>query len=225
MTKDPSPKVQWLVWGALTLIIATIAGAFVLQKLAPDGAVRTRPMPVLGQLPDFVLTNQAGQAVSLADLRGQVWVTDVIFTRCPGPCARMTRHFAELQATLPANQTIKLISLTSDPEYDTPKVLARYGERFGADSNRWWFLTGDKRQIRQLAVNDFKFVVVEKKPEERDIPDDLFLHSTWFVLVDRQGRVRGWTDSQGRLRAYYDSEDPEDRAKIPAGIKQLLREK
>jgi len=137
----------------------------------------------------------------------------------------MTRHFAELQAALPANEPVKLVSLTSDPEYDTPKVLKKYAERFGADSNRWWFLTGDKPQIHRLAVNDFKFVVVEKKPEERDIPDDLFLHSTWFVLVDRQGRVRGWTDSEGRLHAYYDSEVPEDRAKIPAGIKQLLREK
>ena len=80
-------------------------------------------MPVLGQLPDFVLTNQLGQAVSLADLRGQVWVADVIFTRCPGPCAKMTRHYAELQTALPANQPIKLVSFTSDPEYDTPKVL------------------------------------------------------------------------------------------------------
>ncbi len=182
-------------------------------------------MPVLGQLPDFVLTNQTGQTVSLADLRGQVWVADVIFTRCPGPCAKMTRHYAELQTALPANQPVKLVSFTSDPEYDTPKILNKYAERFGADSNRWWFLTGDKPQIRRLAVNDFKFVVVEKKPEERDVPEDLFLHSTWFVLVDRQGRVRGWTDKPGSLHAYYDSENPEERALIPAAIKRLLHEK
>jgi len=222
---DPSRKIQWMVWGGLALIMAMISGAFLSEKFALGWFSRSKPMPVLGQLPDFVLTNQTGQTVSLADLRGQVWVAAVIFTRCPGPCAKMTRHFAELQAALPANEPVKLVSLTSDPEYDTPKVLKKYAERFGADSNRWWFLTGDKPQIHRLAVNDFKFVVVEKKPEERDIPDDLFLHSTWFVLVDRQGRVRGWTDSEGRLHAYYDSEVPEDRAKIPAGIKQLLREK
>ena len=66
---------------------------------------------------------------------------------------------------------------------------------------------------------------MEKKPEERDVPEDLFLHSTWFVLVDRQGRVRGWTDKLGSLHAYYDSENPEELAQIPSGIKQLLREK
>jgi protein SCO1/2 len=214
-----------MVWGGLALTIAAISGAFVSEKFELGWFSRRKPMPILGQLPDFVLTNQIGQTVSLAGLRGQVWVADVIFTRCPGPCAKMTRHFAELQAAVPTNQSTKLVSFTSDPEYDTPKILKKYAEKFGADSNRWWFLTGDKPQIRRLAVNDFKFVVVEKKPEERDIPDDLFLHSTWFVLVDRQGRVRGWTDSQGRLHAYYDSENPEERAQIPAGINQLLREK
>jgi len=224
MMNNPSRKIEWMVWGGLAVIIAAISGAFVWKKLAAGGLSGSNPMPVLGQLPDFVLTNQTGQAVSLADLRGQVWVADVIFTRCPGPCAKMTRHYAELQAALPLNQPIKLVSLTSDPEYDTPKVLNKYANQYGADSNRWWFLTGDKLQIRRLAVNDFKFVVVEKKPEERDVPEDLFLHSTWFVLVDRQGRVRGWTDSEGRLHAYYDSENPDERAMIPSAIKQLLRE-
>ena len=222
---NPSRKIEWMVWGGLAVIIAAISGAFVWKKLAPGGFSGSNPMPVLGQLPDFVLTNQLGQAVSLADLRGQVWVADVIFTRCPGPCAKMTRHYAELQAALPTGQPIKLVSFTSDPEYDTPKVLKKYAERFGTDSNRWWFLTGDKPQIRRLAVNDFKFVVVEKKPEERDVLEDLFLHSTWFVLVDRQGRVRGWTDKLGSLHAYYDSENPDERALIPSAIKQLLREK
>ena len=217
--------VEWLVWGGLALIIAAISGAFVWKKLAPDGLSGSKLMPVLGQLPDFVLNNQAGKAISLADLRGQAWVADVIFTTCPGPCKKMTHHFAELQTVLPTNQPIKLVSLTSNPEFDTPKVLKEYAESFGADSNRWWFLTGDKPQIRRLAVNDFKFTVMEKKPEERDVPEDLFLHSTWFVLVDRQGRVRGWTDKLGSLHAYYDSENPDERALIPAAIQQLLHEK
>ncbi|MBI3851016.1 MAG: SCO family protein [Verrucomicrobia bacterium] len=216
---------EWVVWGGLALVIASISGAFFWTKLATGAASSGGPMPVIGQLSDFVLTNQSGQAVSLADLRGQVWVADIIFTRCPGPCLKMTRHFAELQSSLPANEPIKLVSLTSDPEYDSPRILKKYAERFSADSNRWWFLTGDKPQIRRLAVNDFKFVVVEKKPEERDIPEDLFLHSTGFVVVDRQGRVRGWADKQGGVHAYYDSENPDERALIPSAVKQLLGEK
>ncbi|MDB6112663.1 MAG: photosynthetic protein synthase [Pedosphaera sp.] len=120
---------------------------------------------------------------------------------------------------------MRLVSFTSDPEYDTPAVLKRYAERFGANSNQWSFLTGNKKEIRQLAVNDFKFVVVEKKPEEREVPEDLFIHSTWFVLVDAKGQVRGWTDREGQLHAYFDSEDPDARARILNAIPQLLREK
>ena len=73
---------------------------------------------------------------------------------------------------------MRLVTFTSDPDYDTPPILKKYADRFGADSNRWWFLTGNKQEIRRLAVNDFKFVVVEKKPEDRSVPEDLFVHST-----------------------------------------------
>jgi protein SCO1/2 len=117
-----------------------------------------------------------------------------------------------------------LVSFTSDPDYDTPVILKRYAERFKADQSHWWFLTGNKQEIRRLAVNDFKFVMVEKKPEEREVPDDLFIHSTWFVLVDAKGQIRGWTDAQGSLHAYFDSEDPETKARILAAIPELLRE-
>jgi protein SCO1/2 len=217
--KKPAQKIEWLVWGGLVLIIAAIVGAFAWSKLA-----KGRPLPVIGQISEFNLTNQNNEPVSLATLRGKVWVADVIFTRCAGPCPTMTRHLAELQSTLPANEPVRLVTLTSDPEYDTPPVLKRYAERFNVDSNRWSFLTGPKPEIRRLAINDFKFVVVEKKPGEQKAPEDLFIHSTWFVLVDQRGQVRGWTDPEGRLHAYFDSEDPAARTEILSAIKQLLRE-
>ena len=224
MNDQRPQRIERLVWSGLVLIIAFICGAFFWSRFKPGPVSADKSMPVLGQLPDFTLTNQNNQPVSLAGLRGQVWVADIIFTRCPGPCAKMTRHLAELQSELPADRPVKLVTLTSDPDYDKPPVLKKYSERFGADASRWWFLTGDKPQIRRLAVEDFKFVVVEKKPEEREIPEDLFIHSTWFVLVDQKGRVRGWTDGEGKLHAYYDSEDPSARKQILAGIKELLRE-
>ena len=181
-------------------------------------------LPVLGQISDFKLTNQEGQTASLADLRGKVWAADVIFTRCPGPCARMTKHLSEIQSALPANQPVRLVTFTSDPDYDTPAVFKRYAAIFAADPKVWWFLTGDKQKLRGLEVNDFKFGVVEKKPGEREIPDDLFIHSTWFVLVDKKGQTRGWVDGQGELHAYFDSDDPETRKKLLTAISQLLRE-
>jgi len=217
---EPARRTQWLVWGGLGLIIAAIGLIFAWSQLAS-----ARPLPVIGQISDFNLTNQDNQTVTLASLRGKVWVADIIFTRCPGPCPTMTHHLAELQAALPPNQPVKLVTLTSDPEFDTVPVLKKYATRFGADSNRWSFLTGPKPEIRKLAVNDFKFVVVDKKPGERDVPDDLFIHSIYYVLVDQQGRVRGWTDESGSLHAYYDSEDTDARAKLLPAIKQLLEEK
>ncbi len=217
---NPGRKMEWLVWGGLVLIIAVIGGLFAWRKLGPAD----RPLPVISQLPDFNLTNQNNEPVSLASLRGKVWVSDIIFTRCPGPCAQMTRTLAGMQADLPSKQRVRLVSFTSDPDYDTPPILKKYADRFGADLDRWSFLTGKREEIRRLAVNDFKFIVVEKKPAEREIPDDLFIHSTYFDLVDKKGRVRGWTDHEGHLHAYFDSEDPQARAEMLVAIKQLLRE-
>ncbi len=215
----PARKIEFLVWGGLVLIIAAIGGAFAWSKLA-----HAPSLPVIGQISDFNLTNQDNERISLASLRGQVWVADVIFTRCAGPCPAMTRELAKLQSALPANQPVRLITLTSDPENDTPPVLKRYAARFAADSNVWSFLTGPKAEIRRLEVNDFKFVFFEKDASVREAPVDLFIHSTWFNLVDQQGRVRGWNDSEGRLHAYFDSTDPAVQSQILSAIKQLLRE-
>jgi protein SCO1/2 len=217
---DSSKKIEWLVWGGLIAVIAVVGIAFALSKLHESA----RPMPVLGQIPAFNLTNQNNEAVSLASLRGKVWVADIIFTRCPGPCAKMTRELAKLQAALPADGAVRLVSLTSDPEYDTAAKLKDYAGKFGTDANRWWFLTGNKKEIRSLAVNDFKFVVLDKEPKDREVPDDLFIHSTWFVIVDKQGRLRGWTDRDGQVHAKFDLEDADVQAQMLTAVKQLSKE-
>lgn len=216
----PSRKTEWLVWGGLALLIGVIGVAFARSKL---GTV-SKPLPVIGLIPDFHLTDQNGKMVSQADLRGHIWVADLIYTQCSGPCTTMTHCMADLQSALPTDGSVRLVTLTADPEDDTPPVLKKYAERFGADLNRWSFLTGSNRQIRDLAVNDFKFVLIKRKPQDRKVPDDLFLHSTWFALVDQQGRVRGWTDQQGQLHAYFESTDPEALAQLRSSIDQLKRE-
>lgn len=216
---NPAKKTESVVLGGLALVIAAIAAVFAWTEFVPH-----KSLPIIGQISQFNLTNQNAAPVSLDALRGKVWVADVIFTRCAGPCPTMTHHLAELQSAIPASDPVRFVTLTSDPEYDTPAILKRYAARFNADTNRWFFLTGPKPEIRRLAVNDFKFVVVENKPEEQKNPEDLFIHSTWFVLVDQRGRVRGWNDSEGRLHAYFDSEDPAARTELLAAIKQLLRE-
>jgi protein SCO1/2 len=217
--KKSGSALDKFVWGILILVIAVIAGTFVHSKLKSQS-----PLPVIGQISDFKLVDQDGSARTLADLKGKVWVADVVFTRCPGPCAGMTRHLAEIQALLPPGDGVRLVTLTSDPENDTPEVLKKYSQHFGADNSRWFFLTGPKAAIRHLEINDFKFVVVEKDAKERESEDDLFIHSTWFVLVDKQGRLRGWTDDGGSLHAYYDSTEDDARALLVKSVARLLRE-
>ena len=179
-----------LLWAGLVVVLLSIGLALVRQRSGGSPA-----LPVYGQVSDFTLTNQAGQPFGLANLRGQVWVADIIFTRCPGPCPRMSAQMKELQAALPADAPVKLISLTSDPEFDIVPVLKGYAERFGADSNRWMFLTGPNPVIRDLAVNGLKLVLLDKPAADRTVPEDLFIHSTLFIVVDKQGRIRQSVES------------------------------
>ena len=156
-------------------------------------------LPVYGTIGDFTLTNQNGTTVTLADLRGHVWVADIIFTRCAGPCLKMTQQLKEIQDALPPDSTVRLISLTTDPDYDTPPILKQYAGRFGSDPARWQFLTGPRRAIAELAsgTNSLNLSAVEIKPEERSSPEDLFVHSTIFVVVDRRARLRGVFETGG----------------------------
>ena len=177
------------------------------------------PLPVIGPIASFTLTDQTGSTVSLADLRGRVWVADIIFTRCPGPCLKMTRQMKELQDALPAASQTKLVTLTTDPDFDTPLVLRAYAERFRADTNRWVFLTGTKQDIAKLAIDSLKLTAIEKKPEERESPQDLFVHSTIFVVADKQARLRGVFETTG------DGIDPQKvKTAILAAVSQLERE-
>lgn len=184
------------MWGGIAFVILAIGAAFVRERFSGFGFKLPKPrLPVVAQVADFALTNQLGRPVRLADLRGQVWVADIIFTRCPGPCATMTKRMAELQTALPTNSPVKFISLTTDPEHDTPRALASYAQRFGADSNRWQFLTGPKADLVKLAVNSLKLTVLDTEEAKRTSPNDLFIHSTIFVVVDKQGQLRAVFES------------------------------
>jgi protein SCO1/2 len=209
-------KTVWLVWGGLLVLITLMLVGLLVQ-------IRSRAkaeLPMLGQVADFRLTNQNGQAVSLADLRGHVWVGDIVFTRCPGPCLKMSRQMKELENALPEKSDSKLVTLTTDPDYDTPAILKTYSERFSADTNQWMFLTGTKEQIRKLGRDSLKLTAIEKAPQERENSDDLFIHSTIFVLVDRNGQLRKTFETTG------EGIDPKEvQEKILADVKQLEREK
>lgn len=216
-----------MVWGGMATTMVAIVVAFIIQKSRGRGdasdsqsgseftAKAGGSLPVLFEVTDFTLTNQNGQVVTRSDLRGQVWIADIIFTSCAGPCPEMTRRMAELQAAIPATAPVKLVSLTAHPEFDTPSVLQAYGRRFRAESARWHFLTGSKQQIVDLAVRGLKLTTVEKEPDKQENPNDLFIHSTFFVIVDQQGRGR----------AVVESDDAAMKSKVLRAVEQLLQEK
>jgi protein SCO1 len=210
-------KLPWSLGIGIFLLVLALSLAFLIAKA--ESQARSEALPVLAQVADFSLTNQNSGAVSLADLRGRVWIADIIFTRCPGPCLRMTGQMKELQDALANEDQTKLVSLTTDPDYDTPAILKLYAERNGADSNRWMFLTGTKKQINNLAVDSLKLSAVEKKPEDRVSPDDLWVHSTILVLVDKHAQLRGIYQTGGE-----DVSWPDEKQKVLAAAKQLERE-
>lgn len=201
------------------MLVLVTAGVVVFLAQWESRNQRAQPLPVLGQIADFALTNQMGQVVTLADLQRQVWVADIIFTRCAGPCPQMTRQMKVLQDSLPKGSAARLITLTTDPEFDTPPVMKAYAERFGANTDRWWFLTGSKAEIARLAIDGLKLTAVEKRPEERTDPADLFIHSTIYVVVDKQARLRGVFETVGEDLAFA-----QVKPKILAAIKRLEAE-
>ena len=221
----PRRSVQWLVWTALagTIIGITIAFVFSNQKRAdPNANVASGDgTAALDQLriitpgpPSFTLTNQMGAVVTPAALSNKIAVVCVIFTRCAGPCPEMTRHMSELQGVIPPDLPVKLVTLTTDPEYDSPEVLKRYAARYNANSERWWFLTGNKSDIALLAREGLKLVAQETKPEDRVSDADLFIHSTVFVLLDKKGRLRGSIEST----------EPQFNIKVLQAVRKLARE-
>ncbi|MCI0420621.1 MAG: SCO family protein [Acidobacteria bacterium] len=195
-----------LLAASISLLLFSLAGLVWLNlRLNGKSFWRgTTPLPILAQLPDFRLVTSTGQTLALDDLKGKVWIANFIFTRCPGPCPRMSVRMASLQRDLNREGSLSLVSFSVDPEFDTPKVLAKYAAQFQAEEGRWFFLTGDKADIHRLAKSGFLVGGV----------DDVTLHTTRFVLVDRQGRVRG----------YYSSSDEEDLRKLANDARALLRE-
>ena len=178
---------------------AFLAGVALLQACSR----KREPLQVFNTMPDFALTDQQGNDFSFASqLKGKVWVADFIFTTCNGPCPRMSRQMKQVQAGLEDAADVRLVSFTVDPDNDTPSALAEYAKRYQAATGRWYFLTGPKATLHQLNREAFMLGNVDGSTD----------HSTRFVLVDRQGRVR----------RYYDTTEPDAVGSLIADARTLL---
>lgn len=161
-------------------------------------------LPVFYDVPEFQLTAQDGQSFDSKVLAGKIWVADFIYTTCPGPCPRMTSQMHEVQKATLTMPDVKLVSFTVDPARDTPPVLAAYAKLHGASPEHWYFLTGPPVILQKLDRDTFKLGNIDATLE----------HSTRFVLVDRQARIRG----------YYDTSESGAIRKLIEGINALARE-
>lgn len=151
---------------------------------------------------DFSLTERNGKTVTKKELLGEPWVVGFIFTRCAGPCPRVSGQMAKLQDHLEKTD-VRLVTMTVDPDHDTPEVLTRYAKAFGADEDKWLFLTGDKETMYRYIEEHFKMPVEETTGEERQ-PGFEVIHTTNLLLVDAKGVVQG----------KYNALVPEEMAKL-----------
>jgi cytochrome oxidase Cu insertion factor (SCO1/SenC/PrrC family) len=199
-------KPVWIRAGLIALLLLPVASVWVVWLRSGS-----EPARVYGVVPEFALTEASGRSVTLEDLRGKVWIASFIFTHCAGQCPIMTHHLALAQRELPAREDLKLVSISVDPDRDTPAVLTRYAADHKADRSRWWFLTGDKAVIRRLAIETFKLPVADNPGSE----EEPILHSSKFVLMDRAGAIRG----------YYDGLEVETVRQLVRDARRLLAER
>lgn len=183
-----------------------------LLAAAAVGCGMPEGLPVWAELPDFTLADQDAQSFGSEQLHGQVWVADFVFTRCPSRCPMLTRKMADVQRKIGERgwDDVRLVSISVDPEYDTPERLAEYADRHGADGSSWRFLTGPRAEVWQLSVDGFKLPVAETE----DTGNGPILHSNKFVLADRAGRIRG----------YYDALVDDDLAKLLDDLDEVRAE-
>ncbi len=234
---------QRVLWG-LALAHVAIAGGVAVWALARghpglplwgtrdvgSSAGELETLGVYGEVPDFRLTERSGRPVGRAELLGKVWLANFIYTQCTETCPIQTARLARLQPEFARAADFRLVSITVDPEHDTAPVLRKYAEQYGADPERWLFLTGEKQAIYQLAKAGFHLGVVDPNDPGQAAgllrwleptlafathgSKGLIMHSSRFVLVDRQARVR----------AYHLADDPSSVDRLRKNVRVLLGE-
>lgn len=192
-----SPAVK--AWLTVLLLAIGAYGSFTLWKVykthatEPDAArAETQPVSTsLDALPpvpleDFAFIDSEGRPFDMQKLRGKVWIASYFFATCPGFCLQMNQEIAKLAREL-ADLDVTFVSFTVDPENDTPEKLKEYGERVGADTDHWIFLTGDMDEIRELGQQCLKMPVSKE-------------HNDKLVVVGRDGRIKGFFASRDGLQ-------------------------
>jgi len=192
---------------AVVLVLAALAGLggwFMAAAKTSRGIPPDSPRTLTG----FSLTDRTGRTVTQAELAGKFLVVNFVFTGCSITCLDVNRRMAEIQVLTAKQPDVKLVSLTVDPRTDTPAVLAAFGNRFGADTNRWLLLTGDKAVLYELIEKSF----IPRNPNDPyNFMPGGFTHTERIAVVDTHGRVQ----------AFFDGMKPETSQAVAEAISQL----
>jgi len=164
---------------------------------------------IYATIPPFKFVNQYGDSTGSQNLAGKIYVADFFFTSCPSICPIMQRNMLAVYNAFKDTPDVKIISFTIDPKYDTPPVLKNYAEKLGVTGNSWLFLQGNRDTVYRIAEKNFLVAVSKDSTAAGG-----YVHQGWFVLVDKQKRVRG----------SYDGTDPKQVAQLIDDIKTLKAE-
>ena len=202
------------IWTPLLIIVVGVVSVYLWAALFRFAGQPSAPgLEPLGTLPAFDLIERRQVPLRLDDLRGKVWVADFMYTSCVEVCPLQSAEMARLQAAFAAHPDLRLVSISVDPERDTPAVLSAYADKFQADPERWLFATGEPEAVARLAQEGFRLSAASYVAGDGGA-DYTFIHSNRFVLVDRQGRIRG----------YYRSTDPDDLMRLRRDLTVLLQQ-
>jgi len=192
----------WVAFAALALAVP-ISVLLLRPSPAPE-------LPLLAELPAFSLIAEDGTRFGKEDLLGRVWIADFVFTSCSDACPRLQAKMKSIQDRLiPLEQggNIGLLSISVDPERDTPQKLKQYALDFGARPGLWRSLTGDQQEVERTVVRGFHTAMAKVPAQGADPHLAAFeiMHGERLVLVDRMGRIRGYYDADDRDRLLRDA--------------------
>ncbi|HEX7343118.1 MAG TPA: SCO family protein [bacterium] len=194
-----------LPWSVLaSLILALILAGFAYYVIRQADTSRAN-LPVLAEVPDFQFRDQNDRSFGRNQMLGKVCVVDFIFTRCQGICPVMSNRYTHLYRLFRDTPELQLISVSVDPDYDTPEILRKYAANYGIMDERWILLHAPLDHVQDLCENGFLLPA-------QDLPQG---HSGKFALVDRQGRIRG----------YYDHDSDADQNLLKTHLRALLKTK
>jgi protein SCO1/2 len=182
----------WSVWLLVGVMLGGIVVYFSYLKTVANQPYRPGLKARLES--NLHLVERSGKAVSLNDLRDKVWLVGQVFTRCPGQCAGMTAEMGKFLTKFGSDPRFQLVSVSLDPEHDTPELLAEFANTHGFKGENWWFVTGEPKEVNDYMRKYFHFAPKRKAEADKDNEMDLFLHDTKVSLVDGGGHIRGWYD-------------------------------